>query len=165
MSAVAAEPMYTPDDLLAMGDAGKGLELVGGHLVEKNMGGFASSVASLINYHLVTHGSLRGLGWVLDSEGSYQCFPDDRRKVRKPDVSFIRRGRLPDERVPDGHITIAPDLAVEVVSPNDTAYEVETKIQEYLGADVPLGLAGQSPSADCPDLSRGRDGGAPSGGR
>jgi hypothetical protein len=52
-----------------------------------------------------------------------------------------------------------------VVSPNDTAYEVETKIQEYLGADVPLGLAGQSPSADCPDLSRGRDGGAPSGGR
>lgn len=81
---------------------------------------------------------MAGLGWVLDAEGSYQCFPDDRRKVRKPDVSFIRRGRLPEERLPDGHITLAPDLAVEVISPNDTAYEVDTKVQEYLNAGVPL---------------------------
>jgi len=135
---VAAELTYTPEDLLSMGDAGKGFELVSGHLVEKNMGGFASSVASLINYLLITHGRMKGLGWVLDSEGSYQCFPDDRRKVRKPDVSFIRRGRLPDERLPDGHIAIAPDLAVEVVSPNDTTYEVDTKVQESLSAGVPL---------------------------
>lgn len=101
------------------------------------MGGFAGEVASEINYLLVTHGKRTGLGWVLDSEGSYQCFPDEPRKVRKPDVSFIRRGRLPEERVPNGHVPIAPDLAVEVVSPNDPVYEIDTKVQEYLNADVP----------------------------
>src|SRR4051812_14896049 len=87
---------------------------------------------------LAVLGQDAGLGWVLDSEGSYKCFAEDPRKVRKPDVSFIRRGRLPDERIPDGHVRIAPDLAVEVVSPNDTAYEVEAKVLEYLAAGVPL---------------------------
>lgn len=138
MSALSAEMTYTPEELLLMGDQGKGFELVDGCLVEKNMGGLASSVACEIVYLLVVYGRMAGLGWVLDSEGSYQCFPDDRRKVRKPDVSFICRGRLLDERIPDGHLTIPPDLAVEVVSPNDTAYEVETKVQEYLNAGVPL---------------------------
>jgi len=138
MSAVSADRTYTPEDLLSMGDVGKGLELVNGQLVEKKLGGFASSVASEINYLLVRYGRIPGLGWVFDSEGSYQCFPNDWRKVRKPDVSFIRRGRLPDERRPDGHITLAPDLAVEVVSPNDTAYEIDTKVQEYLSAGVSL---------------------------
>ncbi|MGV3720965.1 MAG: Uma2 family endonuclease [Actinomycetota bacterium] len=102
------------------------------------MGGFASWVATHISRLLLVHGEDLGLGWVLDSERSYRCFPDDRRKVRKPDVSFIRRGRLPEERIPDGHVLIAPDLAVEVVSPNDTAYELDTKVQEYLAAGVPL---------------------------
>lgn len=138
MSAVAAELTYTPEDLLLMGDAGKGFELVDGQLVEKNMGGFASCVAVQISRLLLVHGQDLGLGWVLESEGSYQCFPNDRRKVRKPDVSFIRRERLPEERIPDGHVMITPDLAVEVVSPNDTAYEVDSKVQEYLQAGFPL---------------------------
>ena len=68
-----------------------------------------------------------GLGWVLDSEAGYPCFDDDPRTIRKP-----------DERIPEGHIRIPPDLAVEVVSPNDTAYEVDAKVQEYLSAVVPL---------------------------
>jgi Uma2 family endonuclease len=75
---------------------------------------------------------------VLDSEGSYQCFADDPRKVRKPDVSFIRRGRLPDDRIPAGHVPVPPDLAVEVVSPNDTVYEADAKVEEYRAAGVPL---------------------------
>ncbi len=137
-AAVALEPIYTPEDLLALPDSGKGYELVDGKLVEKKMGAFASWVAAQISYLLVTYGQNHGHGWVLGSEGSYQCFPDAPRKVRKPDVSFIRRGRLEGERIPDGHVLIAPDLAVEVVSPNDTAYEVDVKVQEYLAAGVPL---------------------------
>jgi Uma2 family endonuclease len=138
MSAVASERLYTPEDPLALPDGGKGFELVDGHLVEKNLGGYASTVGSQINYLLIAFGQKRGLGWALDSEGSYQCFAGHPRKVRKPDVSLIRRGRLPDERVPAGHLRIPPDLAVEVVSPNDTVYEVDTKVKEYLDAGVPL---------------------------
>lgn len=138
MSAVASEPTYTPEQLLSLPDNGKGYELVGGRLVEKKIGGFASWVAAQISYLLVVFGQNRGLGWVLDSEGSYQCFTEDPRKVRKPDVSFLRRGRFPDERIPDGHVMIPPDLAVEVISPNDTAYEVDAKVLDYLAAEVPL---------------------------
>lgn len=138
MSAAASELTYTPQDLLSLPDNGKGYELVRGRLVEKQMGGFASWVAGRILQMLADSGQDRGLGWVLDSEGSYQCFPDDPRKVRKPDVSFIRRGRLPDERIPAGHVSLPPDLAVEVVSPNDTVYEVDAKVAEYLAAGVPI---------------------------
>src|SRR5262249_53669864 len=58
--------------------------------------------------------------------------------VRKPDVTFVRLDRMP--RVPgaEGYIDIAPDLAVEVVSPNDLAYELEAKVVEYLDAGVSL---------------------------
>jgi Uma2 family endonuclease len=138
MSATASEPTYSPEQLLSLPDNGKGYELVGGRLVEKPMGGFASWVAAQISYLLVAFGQNRGIGWVLDSEGSYQCFADDPRKVRKPDVSLVRRERFPDERIPEGHIEIPPDLAVEVISPNDTAYEVDAKVLEYLAAGVPL---------------------------
>src|SRR5262249_18541301 len=66
------------------------------------------------------------------------CFPDAPTKVRKPDVSFIKRGRLPGERLPKGHAPIAPNLAVEVLSPRDFSTRTNKKIQEYLQAGVSL---------------------------
>ena len=78
------------------------------------------------------------LGWVFPADNSYQCFPDAPDKVRRPDVSFIVLGRLPAEQLPEGHITIAPDLAVEVVSPNDRAYDIDHKVEEYISAGVRL---------------------------
>ena len=60
------------------------------------------------------------VGWALTSEAGYQCFPHEPGRVRKPDVSFIRYGRLPGGVLPKGWAKIRPDLAVEVVSPNDT---------------------------------------------
>jgi len=137
MALQAAARIYTPEDLLSLPDDGKTYELVGGCLVEKHVGGFSDWVSGRILRLLGAFGEDRGLGWVI-AETGYQCFPDDAGKVRKPDVSFIRRGRLPGERLPEGHIGITPDLAVEVVSPNDTAYEVETKVGEYLAAGFPL---------------------------
>ena len=76
------------------------------------------------------------LGWVLGADGSYQCFGDDYDRDRKQDASFICRGRLPNEELPQGHVKLAPDLAVEVVSPNDLYYEVQAKVAEYLAAGV-----------------------------
>ena len=58
--------------------------------------------------------------------------------VRKPDVSFIRKGRLPGDAIPKGWVKIAPDLAVEVISPNDTAEDLEEKLEDYQKAGVPL---------------------------
>jgi Uma2 family endonuclease len=75
---------------------------------------------------------------VAGSEASYQCFPNNPNRVRRPAVSFIRIGRLTAGEEPEGHCRIAPDLAVEVVSPNDLYSEVEEKVVEYLGAGVRL---------------------------
>lgn len=53
--------------------------------------------------------------------------------VRAPDVAFIRADRLP-EKLPQGYFDGAPDLAVEVLSPNDRASEVQGKIRDWLDA-------------------------------
>jgi Uma2 family endonuclease len=79
-----------------------------------------------------------GLGWVFPADAGYQCFPDAPNKVRKPDASFIRRERLPEGPHARGFTRIAPDLAVEVLSPHEYATDVETKLQEYLDAGVQL---------------------------
>lgn len=71
----------------------------------------------------------------MDTNAFLMTHPD---LVRKPDVSFIRLGRLAGETIPKGWITITPDLAVEVVSPNDTVDKLDEKIQEYQKVGVPL---------------------------
>lgn len=78
----------------------------------------------------------RRTGWVFGGKAGYHCFPAKKNQVRKPDVSFIHGSRL--AAVPKGHIKINPDLAVEVISPNDLYSEVQQKVQEYQRAGFPL---------------------------
>jgi Uma2 family endonuclease len=54
--------------------------------------------------------------------------------VRAPDVAFVTAARVPDATSRGKYFDGAPDLAVEVVSPGDTAAEVLEKVQEYLAA-------------------------------
>ncbi|GBD21363.1 hypothetical protein HRbin28_01812 [bacterium HR28] len=56
--------------------------------------------------------------------------------VRIPDVSVVRRERVPGGGIPEGFWPGAPDLAVEIVSPHDRAEEVHERVREYLGAGV-----------------------------
>ena len=137
MSTVATKAKYSPDDLLRMPD-GDRYELVNGELVERNMGWDSSWISGNMHGLLYVYCKAHQSGRVVPGEAGYQCFPDDPNKVRKPDVSFIRRGRLPGGKRPKGHCRIAPDLAVEVVSPNDLYDEVEEKVGEYRRAGVRL---------------------------
>jgi len=133
-----AEPMvYTPEDLLSMPD-GKHFELVDGELRGIEMGAESAWIAGELSAFLWHKTSRPRIGWVFGATTGYQCFPDAPGKVRKPDASFIKLGRLPDEKIPKGHIRIAPELAVEVVSPHDLYSEVTVKVDEYLAAGVPL---------------------------
>ena len=54
--------------------------------------------------------------------------------VRAPDASFVSNDHLPEGGLPRGFMELAPDLAVEVVSPNQTAREVEDKVRTWLEA-------------------------------
>jgi Uma2 family endonuclease len=49
--------------------------------------------------------------------------------VRGPDVAFWCYERLP--KLPKGYIPIAPDLAVEVISPSNRLQAIRQKIREY----------------------------------
>jgi Uma2 family endonuclease len=128
---------YTPEDLLELQDD-RLYELVDGELVEKDMGAESSWIGGQLFGRLLAFNVAANLGWFFGADASYRCFLDDRSRVRLPDLSFIRYGRLEGERVPKGHITVPPDLAVEVVSPNDLYSEVTAKVREYLTAGVRL---------------------------
>lgn len=137
MSTVQTPTLYTPADLLTMPD-GDLYELVDGHLVERNMGIWSSHVGAQLVRLLGAFCMENALGWLLGPDASYQCFPNRPRLVRKPDVSFIRANRLPPDQVAEGHVRIAPDLAVEVISPNDIAYDIDERVADYLGAGTRL---------------------------
>ena len=113
-------------------------ELVDGHLVERHMGLESSGIAAAIALLLGIWNKHAKAGHLFTTDAGYECFPDAPGKVRKPDVSFVRNGRFLGEKVPEGYGTIAPDLAVEVLSPNDLAYEIDRKIEEFLSAVVRL---------------------------
>lgn len=132
----ANKTSFTPDDLLSMTD-GPVYELVGGQLVERPVSALSSSVATILIGMLSEFVRRNRLGIVFAPDRGYQCFPADPAMVRKPDLSFVRRGRFAGE-LPEGHIRFAPDLAVEILSPNELAYDVDEKAEQYLAAGVRL---------------------------
>jgi Uma2 family endonuclease len=135
MTLATTAPHYTPEDLLALPDYGR-FELIDGQLVERKMGAKSSLAATNLLgliWHFVRSNNL---GLVFQADCGYQIFAEDPGRVRFADGSFIRRGQLPENLVPQGHCRVAPDLVIEAVSPNDTAYEVEDKIAQWLGAGV-----------------------------
>ncbi len=137
MSTLTERGTITPEDLLEMSDS-KQFELVDGQLEEKEVSYLSSLIGGEVLRRLSTYVLEHGLGTVTPSDASFQCFDDDPLKVRRPDVAFLTQGRLPIEELARGHVTVAPDLAVEVVSPNDYVYELNKKVQEYLRAGVRL---------------------------
>src|SRR4051812_5426721 len=100
MSTVEAPTRYRPEDLLALPDADR-YELVDGRLVERDMGAKSSYVAGEIDSALRGYCRQKRLGWVFPEGAAYQCFPTSPDMVRKPDVSFVRLGKLADERLPE----------------------------------------------------------------
>jgi Uma2 family endonuclease len=74
------------------------------------------------------------LGWIVTESGA--VLDRDPDTVRGPDVAFYSIARQPT--VPDDYFEIAPDLAVEVLSPDDRRSRVRAKIREYIDAGVRL---------------------------
>src|SRR4051794_8734042 len=132
MCAVAEKTLLTPDDLFALPDE-KGYELVDGELVERNVSVLSSWVAGEIFRLISNHAQPDQLGWVFPADNGFLCFPNRPKTVRRPDVSFVRSGRMTWQDVGEGWLRFVPDLIVEVISPNDLAYEVDEKVEIFRG--------------------------------
>lgn len=79
----------------------------------------------------------RGLGRVYNADTGF-FLSHNPETVVAPGASFVRGERLPPRSERKGYSKVGPDLAVEVVSPNDTQPEVDEKVALYLAAGVPL---------------------------
>ena len=58
--------------------------------------------------------------------------------MRRPDVSCVLADRLALDQIGDGFLKIRPDLAIEVISPNDKVYDLEEKLDDYRVSGIPL---------------------------
>ena len=133
--AIARQPtsLMTAEDLLALPNDGDKHELVEGELRQMPpSSGEHSRVELYIAFWLMSFVYLHRLGKVYGSDAGYPLrrSPDT---VLSPDVSFIRTERVPQDDQ-SGLMELAPDLAVEVVSPSNTVNEMDDKVAAYLAA-------------------------------
>lgn len=130
--------LMTAEDLFELPDDGRHYELVRGELKEMSPAGpRGSRIAAVIAQWLLNFAVPRHLGSVYVSEAGFiiRRNPDT---VRAPDVAFVRADRLPPDEEQDFYLPLAPDLAVEVISPSDRLTAVQAKVGQCLEAGVRL---------------------------
>lgn len=113
-------------------------ELVDGEVVLMTGSGarhgqIAAKICMLLAQHVLTH----RLGVVFAAETAFilDREPDT---VRCPDASFLAIARMPAGGITDARLELAPDLVIEVLSPNDRAIEVEQRIAKFLASGTRL---------------------------
>ena len=129
---MVAEPkLMTADELVRLPDDGMRHELVRGELLTMAPpGGEHGDIASIVDGSLGVYVRRHRLGRVFVEVGFRLATDPD--TVRAPDVSFVSRERPEAATRIRGFIPGAPDLAIEVISPNDLYTEVAEKVAEYL---------------------------------
>lgn len=130
----------TAQDLWRMGEGDVRRELVDGEVIEMApVGGLHGLIVGKISRKLAEFVEPQGSGMVLVGDvGFVLALPTDPERVRAPDVAFISTARLSEGRLPEGFISGAPDLAVEVLSPSDNPVDVQQKVRDYLDAGARL---------------------------
>jgi Uma2 family endonuclease len=88
-------------------------------------------------FKLTAHSKKKNLGKVVVGDaGIYlERDPDT---VRGPDIFFVRSERVPKGGLSIKYLEFAPDLCVEIVSPNDAWTDIESKVKQFLAIGVRL---------------------------
>lgn len=131
-----ATKLVTAEELLVMPPLeGMLTELIDGEIRTMSPAGFKhGQIVGLVHLSLGNHVRKLALGDVTAAETGFilRRAPDT---VRAPDVGFVRKDRV----LPvDGYFPGPPDLAIEVISPNDTYTEVDAKVLDWLRSGVRL---------------------------
>lgn len=114
-------------------------EVIDGVVVEcPPMGSLEIDLANFLAQQLTLHAVPRGSGQAF-VEPLFRLERRSRNR-RRPDVAFVSAAKWPvGKRVPRANAwEMAPDLAVEVVSPSDLAADLDRKLVEYFEAGVSL---------------------------
>lgn len=116
--------------------AGKPYELVRGQVIEMPPtgllhGGTERRVTAILGAFVDEH----QLGEVVRAETGFWLSPDT---MRAADCAFIGREKMAQITEPQKFAPFAPDLAVEIVSPSDTARDIRDKVDLYLAAGTEM---------------------------
>jgi Uma2 family endonuclease len=112
-------------------------ELVRGEVVEsmppsKDHGTIALAIGTLLRVWIQS-----GAGGKAGVESGF-LLARDPDTVRGPDVYYVSSTRAQADDTSRAFWTVAPDLAVEVVSPDETAEEIRAMVRDFLTAGTPL---------------------------
>jgi Uma2 family endonuclease len=124
--------LLTVEELQRMPEDGNHYELVRGELRSMPPPGFRHGrISARFTGALVPYVETNKLGVVLSGDPGF-VLARDPDIVRAPDVAFVSAARIAASGEPTGYWEGAPDLAVEVLSPNDTVFDVEEKTNDWL---------------------------------
>jgi len=131
---VVAKKVWTDEELMRIKHEGK-VELVDGEVILMTpagleQGAISMDLATRLNNYVRRH----KLGRVFDAQTGFRPYEN----MRAPDISFVRKERFPEGKLPKGFGHFPPDLAVEVFAPNERVSDYEDKVSEYLSWGVRL---------------------------
>ncbi|GAB4551091.1 MAG: Uma2 family endonuclease [Anaerolineae bacterium] len=128
--------LLTAEEFSALPDDGNHYDLVRGELIKvgrpKPEHG---ELQATLTYFVVGHVRLNALGKVYTEAGFHITHDPD--TVYGPDVAFVAKERA-TERDDRGYFAFAPELAVEILSPNDSISSTLDKANDYLSAGTRL---------------------------
>jgi len=107
-------------------------ELIAGDIIEVVSNNYSSMVAIRVAYLVQRHMESHNIeGDVTGADGGYEIGAE--RYI--PDVAYISATRQPQPSH-EAYNSLAPDLAVEVLSPTDDARTIRIKVANYLAVNV-----------------------------
>lgn len=128
----------TAEDLARLPDDGWRYELIDGELQRMPpAGGKHGEVGTEFVRHLGNWVVPADLGKVYTPDTGFYIYHEPLTIVA-PGASFVRKDRLPPADEREGYLDVIPDLVVEVVSPSESALDVEHKVSRYRAVGVPL---------------------------
>ena len=116
------------------------LELVEGKIVEMSQPTWNHGIVTMrLAVKIAIHAEANDLGEVPASDTGFilERNPYGRDTVRGMDIAFVSKSRIPDARG-ISWLALGPDLAVEVISPGNTAGDIQRKVQQLLRAGTRL---------------------------
>lgn len=110
---------------MLQGEEEKHIELLDGVINPMAPTGFIHGAITIeLTHAIVLFVKKHKLGIVTAAETGFRL---NKNTVIAPDIAFIHADRIPD-KIPDGFVPFAPDLAVEVMSPGNDATEMSRKV-------------------------------------
>ena len=132
----AISSLLTAEEYARLPDQGHLTELVRGRVIDigwpmPRLGQICSEISYELGRFLEDH----PLGQAVSNHSAIitRRKPDT---VRGADIAYYSFQRVPKGPMPDGLLSVAPELVFEVLSPDDRSREVHVKVAEYLHAGV-----------------------------